>query len=231
MTPSTEALRAILKQYIGPAYDRALRNTGEEAAAREATRRTMELLKRACLDGVEPTKALVLRITDDCCNENAFFNRQLEAEAARSQAGEQAGPGLPDAPPAAAFRAPGPLPAAQGGPPPPQAAGTGAAGLESPSAGAPPAGPAKAGRHGAAGPEGPAPLLFAGEGGKRKRKKEKERVSVGSVLLVMLLSLVIVVLVVMLVVMLMSSGVLPDGGTGLASDFAAWFNAHIFPLY
>ena len=81
-----EALRAILKQYIGPAYDRALRNTGGDAeAAREATRRAMELLKRACQEGVEPNKALVLRITDDCCNENAFFNRQMEQERRRAQ--------------------------------------------------------------------------------------------------------------------------------------------------
>ena len=49
MAPDAEALRAILKQYIGPAYDRALRNTGEPEAAKEATRRAMELLKRACM--------------------------------------------------------------------------------------------------------------------------------------------------------------------------------------
>ena len=36
MAPDAEALRAILKQYIGPAYDRALRNTGEPEAAKEA---------------------------------------------------------------------------------------------------------------------------------------------------------------------------------------------------
>ena len=45
MAPDAEALRAILKQYIGPAYDRALRNTGEPEAAKEATRRAMELLR------------------------------------------------------------------------------------------------------------------------------------------------------------------------------------------
>lgn len=90
MAPDAEALRAILKQYIGPAYDRALRNTGEPEAAKEATRRAMELLKRACMDGVEPTKALVLRITDDCCNEKAFFNRQVEVERQKLQEGDGA---------------------------------------------------------------------------------------------------------------------------------------------
>ena len=90
MAPDAEALRAILKQDIGPAYDRALRNTGEPEAAKEATRRAMELLKRACMDGVEPTKALVLRITDDCCNEKAFFNRQVEVERQKLQEGDGA---------------------------------------------------------------------------------------------------------------------------------------------
>ena len=50
----------------------------------------MELLKRACMDGVEPTKALVLRITDDCCNEKAFFNRQVEVERQKLQEGDGA---------------------------------------------------------------------------------------------------------------------------------------------
>ena len=79
-----------IRDSIGPAYDRALRNTGEPEAANEATRRAMELLKRACMDGVEPTKALVLRITDDCCNEKAFFNRQVEVERQKLQEGDGA---------------------------------------------------------------------------------------------------------------------------------------------
>lgn len=80
MQPDTQSLRAILKQYVGPSYERALRNTGSEARAREAARRAMELLKLALEEGVEPTKALVLRITDDCCNQDAFYNRQQEAQ-------------------------------------------------------------------------------------------------------------------------------------------------------
>ena len=41
-----EALRAILKQYIGPAYDRALRNTGGDAeAARQAADVHIDRLK------------------------------------------------------------------------------------------------------------------------------------------------------------------------------------------
>ena len=92
MPPDSEALRAILKQYIGPAYDRALRNTGSEERAREATYRAMELLKRSYEAGVEPSKALVLRITDDCCDESAFYNRQVAAPAQAEAPAPQAAP-------------------------------------------------------------------------------------------------------------------------------------------
>ena len=240
MQPDTEALRAILKQYISAAYDRALRNTGDEAAARQATRRTMELLKRACLDGVEPNKALVLRITDDCCDESAFFNRQVEAEAARRSlrreeetAGEApiepADKPMPDiAVPAPATAAPAPrnrVVRTRQAQPAPAAPRVSRIARTSQATAAPLALSME--------PEPEAPDLFPADespAGRRKRRR-KGGVSPASALLAMFLCLLIVGLVVALVIMLSANGALPSRLSQLAADFSGWFNAHIFPLF
>lgn len=260
MPPDARALRAVLKQYVGPAYDRALRKTGNESSAREATRRAMELLKRAYEEGVEPTKALVLRITDDCCDENAFYNRQPEgtlpgrqqpragyAQAPGGQAPAQGPPGLKMGAAAELFpalerAAASQRPQAPEGSLPPLPSFHGS----QPWAGGPPSpfpageslgGGASAGRsrRGAAADfpsadPGFFPGPFAGEE-RKKGKRPKGKATPGSALLVMFLSLVVVVLVVLLVVTLFSSGSLPELDWGFASDFSGWFNAHIFPLY
>lgn len=221
MAPDAEALRAILKQYIGPAYDRALRNTGDPEAAKEATRRAMELLKRACMDGVEPTKALALRITDDCCNEKAFFNRQLEMERQKLQAGEaapeaQAQPKPEEKPAEAPKKAPKkPAREARGEKPAREAA-----------AEKPAKSPRPKPRPSQAEPEVPDFVLAPGQ---RKREK-KDQASAGTVLLVMFLSLVIVLSVICLVLALAGSGRLPDAG-GVLERISNWFNTHIFPMF
>ncbi|MDR0841595.1 MAG: hypothetical protein LBN26_09500 [Christensenellaceae bacterium] len=88
MAQDKDALRALLRQSITPVYDRAMQNTGDAEAAKDITRRAMELFKRAVESGMEPSKALALRIADDCCNEMAFFNRKLEAAAGHESAPE-----------------------------------------------------------------------------------------------------------------------------------------------
>ncbi len=215
MPPNSEALRALLKQYIGPAYDRALRNTGSEERARDATRRAMELLKRSYEMGVEPNKALVLRITDDCCNESAFYNRQVTAPAPQSA----------PAPSAAKAQAPAPR-AAQTVPVPTaplQAEFLPTAPLR--------AAPAPATRARATAQDAVVSNPPAQEKHKKAALQPQDRVSPGSALLVMALSLIVVVLVIMLVVMLASVGSSPAAAAGEGSGFSAWFNAHIFPLF
>ncbi len=228
MPPDSEALRAILKQYIGPAYDRALRNTGSEERAREATRRAMELLKRSYEAGVEPNKALVLRITDDCCDESAFYNRQVAAPAQAEAPAPQAAP----APSAAEAQVSAPQTAQ---PVPAQAAPIQAASIRAAPVPAAPAqtGPAPAARPRAGAPDAEEEAISnlpAWEKHKKAAPRPQERVSPGSALLVMGLSLLVVVLVVILVVMLASGGPSP-AAAGEGSGFSAWFNAHIFPLF
>lgn len=248
MAPDAEALRAILKQYIGPAYDRALRNTGDPAAAKEATRRVMELLKRACMDGVEPTKALVLRITDDCCNEKAFFNRQVEVERQKLQAGEpgaEAGMQAPaegetkpvlrvlQAKEAALEKAQKPRAEKK---PKPQAIRQEAPAAKKarPEEAAPAQGKAGGAQRGTkprarANLEEPEVPDFVLAPSQRKRET-KDQASAGTVLLVMFLSLVIVLSVICLVLALAGSGRLPDAG-GVLERISTWFNTHIFPMF
>ena len=234
MSPDSEALRAILKQYIGPAYDRALRNTGSEERAREATRRAMELLKRSCEAGVEPSKALVLRITDDCCDESAFYNRQPAAQ--RPAAPACANDALPLAKAAPFFTEP--LHSHTLAPNPAQ---TNAMQAEPQHAARVCAAPAKAE------PKKPVPSQatpaqsppakpqlspsapLAEEEQDVFASRPRERVSPHSALLVMFLALAVVVLVIVLVVMLTSGEAAPALGKG--GSFTAWFNAHIFPLF
>lgn len=244
MPPDSEALRAILKQYIVPAYDRALRNTGSEERAREATHRAMELLKRSYEAGVEPSKALVLRITDDCCDENAFYNRQITAPAQAETPAPRAAP----APSVAEAQVstpqalqPAPVQAA-----PVQAVSVQAVPVQAVSVQAAPiqaaaiqAGPAQSMPALAARPKAEVPdaeeeaisSLLAQEKHKKTALRPQDRVSPGSALLVMGLSLIVVVLVVILVVMLASGGPSPAAAAGEGSGFSAWFNAHIFPLF
>ncbi len=239
MPPDSEALRAILKQYIVPAYDRALRNTGSEERAREATHRAMELLKRSYEAGVEPSKALVLRITDDCCDENAFYNRQITAPAQAETPALRAAP-APSVAKAQVSTPQAPQPA------PVQAAPVQAVSVQAVSVQAAPiqaaaiqAGPAQSMPALAARPKAEVPdaeeeaisSLLAQEKHKKTALRPQDRVSPGSALLVMGLSLIVVVLVVILVVMLASGGSSPAAAAGEGSGFSAWFNAHIFPLF
>ena len=239
MPPDSEALRAILKQYIVPAYDRALRNTGSEERAREATHRAMELLKRSYEAGVEPSKALVLRITDDCCDENAFYNRQITAPAQAETPAPRAAP-APSVAKAQVSTPQAPQPA------PVQAAPVQAVSVQAVSVQAAPiqaaaiqAGPAQSMPALAARPKAEVPdaeeeaisSLLAQEKHKKTALRPQDRVSPGSALLVMGLSLIVVVLVVILVVMLASGGSSPAAAAGEGSGFSAWFNAHIFPLF
>ncbi len=210
MAPDAEALRAILKQYIGPSYDRALRNTGDPEAAKEATRRAMELLKRACLDGVEPTKALALRITDDCCNEKAFFNRQLEMERQKLQAME----GTP------------PQPAPNEAMAPASSAAMATAQPACKKAPAKKREPMPKVRTSTREPEVPDFVLTPAQ----RKSERQDQASAGTVLLVMFLSLVIVLSVICLVLALAGSGVLPDA-SGVLDGMATWFNTHIFPMF
>ena len=245
MAPDAEALRAILKQYIGPAYDRALRNTGEPEAAKEATRRAMELLKRACMDGVEPTKALVLRITDDCCNEKAFFNRQVEVERQKLQEGDGAEAAPEPAPKGKAllggkrFQEAAEKPAEshiKAAPRPWRKAGANADHAKNQGKPKPAAEPAfkqtpnrqrtaKA-RASLQEPDIPDFVLAPGQ----RKGEAQDQASAGTVLLVMFLSLVIVLGVVGLVLALAGSGVLPDA-SGVLERMATWFNTHIFPMF
>lgn len=231
MPGDSDGLRAILKQYVGPAYDRALRNTGSEERAKEATHRAMELLKRSCQEGVEPTKALVLRITDDCCDQSAFYNKQPDVPLPPQKAAEffSAAPARAQTENAPAVKAAPAAPAAFLRPTP--AVEVGARPVPAKELAAQPAAGRKAAR--AAAPMREELDLFdllAEEKGKKARGG-KERVPPASVLAVMFLSLIVVLLVVILVVMLASKGSASGAAPGFASDFATWFNSHIFPLY
>jgi len=222
MTPDSEALRAILKQYIGPAYDRALRNTGDKAIALDVTRRAMELLKRSYESGVEPNKALVLRITDDCCNQSAFYNKQAEVpgEVAPTESQEATNNGE------AAYDTPdlhSPISTQEVAICPSPAEDTANKHTDSDSQ------PKSASNLASNCQDlAPTPAL---DDKPRKAKKRRRGPSPGIALLIILLSLMVIAFVILLVVMLSSRGVLPGAEAGIVSDFSSWFNAHIFPLF
>lgn len=226
MQPDTESLRATLKQYIGPAYERALRNTGSEERARAAARRAMELLKLALEQGAEPSKALVLRITDDCCNQEAFFNRQQEEPVQKLE--EQPAPAQDEQPGQAPVIPPPAAPAQRDFVRPTPAEEIALRPQPARELAARPASKARSRpAHSAAEAEGEAFPPRQKEG---RKARARDRVSPVSVLLVMFLSLVVVLLVIVFTVMLCADGTAPDGGWRFASSIYTWINTHIFPL-
>ena len=73
MTDRQEELRLILEKYIGGVYKQALESTGRQDAARDVTRRVMALLRRTHETGLSVTDDMVKRLTEDCCEEMAYY--------------------------------------------------------------------------------------------------------------------------------------------------------------
>ena len=74
MAADSMELREILEKNIGEVYKNALASVGDQAAAKEITRRVMALLKRTYQAGLSVTPDMVKRMTEDCCREQACYD-------------------------------------------------------------------------------------------------------------------------------------------------------------
>ena len=79
MSAEKTELREILEKNIGDVYKNALAALDDQAAAKEVTRRVMELLKRTYEAGLSVTPSTVKRLTEDCCKEQASYNSKKTA--------------------------------------------------------------------------------------------------------------------------------------------------------
>ena len=79
MSAEKTELREILENNIGDVYKNALGALGDQAAAKEVTRRVMALLKRTYEAGLSVTPDTVKRLTEDCCKEQASYNSKKAA--------------------------------------------------------------------------------------------------------------------------------------------------------
>lgn len=73
-------LRAFLKLYTRPVYERALAITKNEADAIRVTRRVTSEISVLALRGKleEDIDAQLMALTDSCCSEDIFFARLVE---------------------------------------------------------------------------------------------------------------------------------------------------------
>ena len=71
-------LREILESNIGEVYKAALERAGDQAAAKDITRRVMTLLKRTYETGLSVTPETVKRLTEDCCKEQAYYDSKKD---------------------------------------------------------------------------------------------------------------------------------------------------------
>ena len=79
MSAEKTELREILENNIGDVYKNAYAALGDQAAAKEVTRRVMALLKRTYEAGLSVTPDTVKRLTEDCCKEQASYNSKKAA--------------------------------------------------------------------------------------------------------------------------------------------------------
>ena len=79
MSAEKTELREILENNIGDVYKNAFAALGDQAAAKDVTRRVMALLKRTYEAGLSVTPDMVKRLTEDCCKEQASYNSKRAA--------------------------------------------------------------------------------------------------------------------------------------------------------
>lgn len=235
-------LRAFLKLYARPVYERALAITNSEADAIRVTRRVAgEVAVLAVRGKLElDIDAQLMAVTDACCSEDLFFARLVDDTISGMpdlHAGtERTGPIRWEAdgvrPRFDAVETPREAPAYQAAPPVEPY-------REAPAyQAAPPVEPYREAPAYQAAPNYQAaqtarvvPSLFS-EGPEAELALEDEpdaerKPSVFIVILIFFLSLITLALVWVLVVKLMTIGILPLADFG----FAQWFNANIFRLY
>ncbi len=221
-------LRAFLKLYTRPVYERALAITKSEEDAIRVTRRVTSEVSVLALRGKLENNidAQLMALTDACCSEDMFFARLVE-DTLRDYPddntdqptlfGKAVRPKWPAKQPSVVERGSAAITAsvsnAKAKHEPIAAAGT---------------------AYGASAAEGGAPKLFDEEPsldwGDDELDADDEADSKPSVLIVLLifmLAIMTLALVWVLVVKLMYLGILPKADFG----FAEWFNAHLFRLY
>lgn len=222
-------LRAFLKLYTRPVYERALAITKSEEDAIRVTRRVTSEVSVLALRGKleEDIDAQLMALTDACCSEDMFFARLVEdtlrdyPEEKNEQPtlfGKAVKPNWPAKQPSVVERS------------------SAAMAVSAPKAKAE-SGPdaAAAGAYTAPAAESSTPRLFdedlsldwENEDDIEPEDEADSKPSVLIVLLIFLLAIVTLALVWVLVVKLMYLGILPKADFG----FAEWFNAHLFRLY
>ncbi len=222
-------LRAFLKLYTRPVYERALAITKSEEDAIRVTRRVTSEVSVLALRGKleEDIDAQLMALTDACCSEDMFFARLVEdtlrdyPEEKNEQPtlfGKAVKPNWPAKQPSVVERGSAAItasvPKAKAESEPVAAA---ASAYTAPTA------------------ESSAPRLFdedlsldwENEDDIEPEDEADSKPSVLIVLLIFLLAIVTLALVWVLVVKLMYLGILPKADFG----FAEWFNAHLFRLY
>ena len=211
-------LRAFLKLYTRPVYERALAITKNEEDAIRVTRRVTSEVSVLALRGKleEDIDAQLMALTDACCSEDMFFARLVEDTLRDYPDDKNEQPTLfgkavkPNWP----AKQPSVVPKAKAESEPVAAA---ASAYTAPTA------------------ESSAPRLFdedlsmdwEDEEDIEPEDEADSKPSVLIVLLIFLLAIVTLALVWVLVVKLMYLGILPKADFG----FAEWFNAHLFRLY
>ena len=214
-------LRAFLKLYTRPVYERALAITKSEEDAIRVTRRVTSEVSVLALRGKleEDIDAQLMALTDACCSEDMFFARLVEdtlrdyPEEKNEQPtlfGKAVKPNWPAKQPSVVERGSAAITASA-----PKSKTDGA--YTAPAA------------------ESSTPRLFdedlsldwENEDDIEPEDEADSKPSVLIVLLIFLLAIVTLALVWVLVVKLMYLGILPKADFG----FAEWFNAHLFRLY
>lgn len=214
-------LRAFLKLYTRPVYERALAITKSEEDAIRVTRRVTSEVSVLALRGKleEDIDAQLMALTDACCSEDMFFARLVEdtlrdyPEEKNEQPtlfGKAVKPNWPAKQPSVVERG---------------SAAITASAPKSKTDGEPVTAAASA--YTAPAAESSTPRLFDEDLSLDWEDEADSKPSVLIVLLIFLLAIVTLALVWVLVVKLMYLGILPKADFG----FAEWFNAHLFRLY
>ena len=79
MSAEKTELREILENNIGDVYKNAFAALGDQAAAKDVTRRVMALLKRTYEAGLSINSDTVKRLTEDCCREQFSYDSKKAA--------------------------------------------------------------------------------------------------------------------------------------------------------
>ena len=213
-------LRAFLKLYTRPVYERALAITKSEEDAIRVTRRVTSEVSVLALRGKleEDIDAQLMALTDACCSEDMFFARLVEdtlrdyPEEKNEQPtlfGKAVKPNWPAKQPSVVERS------------------SAAMAVSAPKAKAE-SGPVAAAASAYTAPTAESSALdWENEDDIEPEDEADSKPSVLIVLLIFLLAIVTLALVWVLVVKLMYLGILPKADFG----FAEWFNAHLFRLY